>query len=117
MRIVTWNSSQYSIYGKYCYSEGKTVCNACNSFEKSKEHLMLVKKAIKSEQCPLLLKKDHEDGGRDKKNETNILKRKEKCTKKEWRRSFEKREYESMEISKYLHCYKEENYRVMFKCI
>lgn len=85
MRIVTWNSSQYSIYGKYCYSEGKTVCNACNSFEKSKEHLMLVKKAIKSEQCPLLLKKDHEDGGRDKKNETNILKRKEKSTEKEWR--------------------------------
>lgn len=63
----------------------KTVCNACNSFEKSKEHLMLVKKAIKSEQCPLFLKKDHEDEGRDKKNETNILKRKEKSTEKEWR--------------------------------
>lgn len=46
---------------------------------------MLVKKAIKSEQCPLFLKKDHEDEGRDKKNETNILKRKEKSTEKEWR--------------------------------
>lgn len=60
----------------------KTVCNACNSFKKSKEHLMLVKKAIKSEQCPLLLKKDHEDGGRDKRTKQTSWKGKRKVQKK-----------------------------------